>query len=52
MTFSGAVVGWTPITEGASGRARCRNESVLTAILGKREMESGKLEEKLVSVYP
>lgn len=34
MTFRGAVVGWTPTTEGARGRARCRKDSVLTAMLG------------------
>ncbi len=35
MTFSGAVVGCTPMTAGARGRARCRKESVVTAMLGK-----------------
>jgi hypothetical protein len=34
MTFRGAVVGWTPIVAGARGRARCRNDSVATAMLG------------------
>ena len=42
MTFTGAVVGWTPITTGASGRARCRNEGISTAMLGNRiEREEG-----------
>jgi hypothetical protein len=34
MTFRGAVVGCTPTTEGARGRARWRKDSVLTAMLG------------------
>jgi hypothetical protein len=34
MTFRGAVVGWTPIAAGARGRERCRNDCVLTAMVG------------------
>lgn len=34
MTFNGAVVGCTPITAGARGRAKCKKESVVTAMLG------------------
>lgn len=33
MTFNGAVVGCTPMTAGARGRARWRKDSVATAML-------------------
>lgn len=38
--LTGAVVGCTPITAGASGRARCRNEGVSTAMLGNGNIVS------------
>jgi hypothetical protein len=30
-------VGWTPMADGPRGRARCRKDSVLTAMLGGRD---------------
>ena len=50
MTFSGAVVGCTPSAEGARGRARCRNDSVPTAMLGRYFIESKNQEEEEVVI--
>ena len=42
MTFRGAVVGWTPIEAGASGRARCRNDFVSTTMMGSCFVSGGR----------
>jgi hypothetical protein len=40
ITVRGAVVGWTPTVAGASGLARCKNDSASTAMMGRIYQDS------------
>jgi len=42
ITVRGAVVGWTPTVAGASGLARCKNDSAstVTAMMGRIYQDS------------
>lgn len=42
ITVRGAVVGWTPTVAGASGLAKCKNDSasIVTAMMGRIYQDS------------